>query len=434
MRCHVAAVLGLALLATPAASRAQEAATPVPASSAEASPKRVRDSCLDCHRRLEDPRLSGPTKKFDVDIHFVRGLGCSGCHGGNPADPEMTAMDPDKGFRGKPERAQIAELCASCHANAAYMKHYNPRPYIFSMDEFRTSVHCKKISEGDLKVATCTNCHGVHGILPPRDPASPVYPKNVAATCSHCHNAEYMKGRTVPTNQYSLWVGSVHGKALLEKGDLSAPACNDCHGNHGAVPPKVRDVTLVCGTCHGREAELFENSPVKKAMEDQGKRACVTCHGNHGVQHPTDDMLLSGRLGVCGQCHKPGSPGERASETIIARFRGLLGRISDGDSLLALAERRGMETGVGRAAWREAQDHVINVRAAIHSFDFAQISTVLADGEKTADAGLGHARTALRDWRTRRVGMALSLGVILVLIGLLALRVRRLDAGASPSA
>ncbi len=426
---RVTFALGAALAAAAAAAFVLGAA--LAAGAAAEAPKRPANSCLTCHRQLGDPRLSQPTRNFDQDIHELRGLGCVACHGGNPADPEMTAMDPDKGFRGKPERNQIAELCASCHANAAFMKHYNPRPYIFSMDEFRTSVHCKKIAEGDTKVATCTNCHGVHGILSPRDPASPVYPKNVPATCAKCHNPDYMKGRTVPTNQHALFVGSVHGRALLEKGDLSAPACNDCHGNHGAVPPGVRDVTLVCGTCHGREAELFNKSRVKAAMEEQGKRACVTCHGNHGVQHPTDAMLFAGRQGVCGQCHVPGSPGDRASAQIIQRFRGLLTRIGEGDSLLALAETRGMETGPGREAWREAQDHMTNVRAALHSFDLGQISVVLSEGEEFAGRGVEQARKALREWRTRRVGMALSLVVILAMIGLLALRIRRLEAGST---
>jgi hypothetical protein len=395
---------------------------------AVAQERRARDGCLDCHRQLDDPRLSKPALGFPRDIHAARGLNCTACHGGDASDPEMTGMDPDKGFRGKPERKQIAEVCASCHASATFMKRFNPRPYIFSLDEFRTSVHCKKISEGDTKVATCTNCHGVHGILSPKDPDSPVYPANVPRTCAGCHNPEYMKGRTVPTNQYALYVGSVHGRALLEKGDLSAPACNDCHGNHGAAPPGIRDVSHVCGTCHGREAELFNASRVKDMMELQGKRACVTCHGNHGVQHPTDAMLSPGPQGVCGQCHQPGSPGDRGAHEVVTRFAGLADRIHQADSLLAMADTRGMETEHIRESLREARDQMTNVRSALHSFDLAKISAVLKEGETYAAHSEEQARKALRDWRDRRVGMAASLAVILVLIGLLLLKIRALEA------
>jgi hypothetical protein len=384
------------------------------------------NSCLDCHRGLEG-RLQAPTAAFAQDIHAVRGLGCVACHGGNPADPEMTAMDPDKGFRGAPKRSEIAEMCASCHADAAMMKRYNPQPYIFSMGEFRTSVHCKKISEGDLKVATCTNCHGVHGILPHRDPRSPVYHRNVPHTCAQCHNPDYMKGRTVRTDQYALYQGSVHGKALLERDDPAAPACNNCHGNHGAVPPNTRDISVVCGNCHGREGELFEKSKVKAVLELEGKRGCVTCHGNHDVQRPTDRMVSTGPEGVCGRCHATDSPGARATAIIVPRFIALRTSIAEAESLLALADQRGMETTAGRELLKQASDQVVTTRATLHSFDAAQITAVIAEGERFANGGRDHALSSLRDWRTRRVGMGLSLVVILALIGLLVLHIRRLE-------
>ena len=298
------------------------AAPPAPAASAPAPT--ARNTCFECHSQQEEERLVAPTRHFAEDIHAVRGLGCVACHGGNSSDPDISAMDPDKGYKGKPARSEIAEVCASCHANAAYMKRFNPKPYVFSMAEFRTSVHCKKIAEGDPKVATCTNCHGVHGILPRKDPRSPVYHRNVPFTCAKCHNAEYMAGRTVPTNQFALFSQSVHGKALFEKDDMAAPACNDCHGNHGAVPPNTRDISLVCGNCHGREGELFAKSRVSAAFLLQGRRGCVTCHSNHGVQHPTDATLqrylstppgvpVEGRrvfLHFCSACHGPYGKGD----------------------------------------------------------------------------------------------------------------------------
>jgi len=267
----------------------------------------------------------------------------------------------------------------------------------------------------------------VHGILSPKDPNSPVYPVNVPATCGKCHNAEYMKGRTVPTNQHDLYVKSVHGKALLEKGDLSAPACNDCHGNHGAAPPGIRDVSLVCGKCHMREAELFNASRVKDMMELQGKRACVTCHSNHDVQHPTDAMLSPGPGGVCGQCHAPGSPGDRAAREIVTRFAALDQGIAHGDSLAAAAESLGMDTELAKTTLREARDRMTNVRAALHSFDRPTITGVLKEGENFARQGSDQAGSLLRDWHNRRVGMAMSLLVILALIGLLVARIRSLE-------
>ena len=52
---------------------------------------------------------------------------------------------------------------------------------------------------------------------------------------------------------------------------------------------------------------------------------------------------------------------------------------------------------------------------------------MLAEGEKFTGQATDQASGLLRDWRNRRVGMALSLVVILGLIGLLVLRIRSLE-------
>lgn len=426
-----ALLLALGALVGAAMARAiPEAAAPVASAPARTVSRTPINTCLACHRQEKEPRLVTPTLHIAEDIHTRRGLGCAACHGGDPTDPDITAMDPDKGYIGKPQRIQIAELCAKCHADAAFMKRYNPKPYIFSLAEFRTSVHCKKISEGDTKVATCTNCHGVHGILPHTDPASPVYHTNVPATCAQCHNADYMKGRKVPTDQYALYKQSVHGRALLEKLDLSAPACNDCHGNHGAVPPNTRDISRVCANCHGREGELFEASPVKEMMELEGKRGCVTCHSNHNVQRPTDAMIgLSGE-GVCGSCHQPGSMGESAAAKIVPEFHQLKRRVAKGDSLLTRAEQLGMPSSKGRELLKQANDQLVAVRATLHGFDSKQIMAVVAEAAGYADKAVDAGEWALKDWRQRRFGMGLSLIAIVCMIGLLVLKIRQIEGDA----
>ncbi len=389
------------------------------------------NQCLECHRKEKDHRISAPTLHIDQDIHTKRGIGCVDCHGGVATDPDITGMDPDKGYIGKPKHAEIAALCTKCHANAAYMKRFNPQPYVFSIDEFHTSVHWKRTNAGDKMAATCTDCHGVHGILPHKDPASPVYTLNVPQTCAHCHNPTYMKGRTLPTDQYALYKDSVHGKALLEKKDLSAPACNSCHGNHGAVPPNTRDISVVCANCHGREGELFEASKVKASLELQGKRGCVTCHGNHGVNQPTDAMIAVGEPGVCGKCHQAGSAGARASAQIVARFDSLRTRVAQADSLLDRAERLGMPTEKARESLKQATDQLVNLRVVLHSFDTKQIDGVLTEGSSQAGQAIAFGERALKDWHTRRVGMGLSLIAIVVVIVLLSSLIREIE---NPSA
>ena len=58
-----------------------------------------KSSCIECHAKLDDPRLSAPAKLFDNDIHRARGLSCNDCHGGDPnADTKESAKDPDQGL------------------------------------------------------------------------------------------------------------------------------------------------------------------------------------------------------------------------------------------------------------------------------------------------------------------------------------------------
>ena len=77
---------------------------------------------------------------------------------------------------------------------------------------------------------------------------------------------------------------SVHWAAMTAKGDLSAPTCNSCHGNHGAVPPGVNWVGNVCGQCHTVQADLFKSSVHAKAFTEMGTPGCATCHENHAIR------------------------------------------------------------------------------------------------------------------------------------------------------
>jgi hypothetical protein len=145
------------------------------------------------------------------------------------------------------------------------------------------------------------------------------------------------------------------------------------------------------------------------------------------VQQPTDAMLSAAPGGKCAGCHKPGSVAEQGTSAIVASFRGLQDAVSSTDSLLKVAEVRGMETGPGREGLKEAQDRLVGVRAGLHSFDPKQIGAVLAEGADFARKAADHGREALRDWHNRRLGMVLSLVVILILIGLVVAKIRQIE-------
>jgi bacterioferritin-associated ferredoxin len=221
-----------------------------------------QNSCITCHKVLPDERLSAPAEKFSEDIHATEGFICIACHGGDATIVGPGAMDPAKGYIGLPKREQVPELCGRCHSNAQFMRRFNPALRVDQVAEFETSVHGQRLlSDGDPNVATCTSCHTVHSIKPASDPRSSVHPLRVPATCGRCHaDAERMARYNIPTNQLEQYQTSIHWETISEDGDLSAPTCNDCHGNHGAAPPGLSWVGNVCAQCHSMMAELFNES------------------------------------------------------------------------------------------------------------------------------------------------------------------------------
>lgn len=309
-------------------------------------------SCTTCHGDAEmfDEQALAIVEGFQRDVHASVGLSCHDCHGGNPApeaaedvDLAMDAEFAENPYRGAPARAAIPSFCGRCHSDPEYMKRFRPDIRVDQEQEYWTSHHGKALRAGNSKVATCIDCHSVHGILAPANPESPVYPSRVAETCRSCHSSSYQMagatlpdGRPLPTDQYVLWRRSVHAAALLEKGDLSAPTCNDCHGNHGAVPPGVESIGFVCGQCHGREARLFRASRKHAKLQEHNEylqdgnegcascheppepqaelttvRAlaeCTICHGNHAVVRATVAILANLPETPCAFCHQAEAP------------------------------------------------------------------------------------------------------------------------------
>jgi len=340
-----AGLMILLLLGSAAMAAAQ---TPEPTPAPEPSEGRdlPASSCVACHG---DPDWGGDPaliEGFSRGVHREVGLSCVDCHGGNP-DPALAedmgaAMDPDDPdhpYVGRPSRIEIPSFCGRCHSDPIYMRRFHPDPRVDQEQEYLTSHHGRALLEGDTRVATCIDCHGVHGILRPSNPKAPVYPKQVAETCGACHDdpermagSTLPDGRPLPVDQHARWSRSIHAKALLERGDLFAPTCNDCHGNHGATPPGVTSIGFVCGQCHGREAELFRASPKQEGFalhnemmlpdmsadgcadchgEPQASlrtvrqfTECATCHGNHAIVRPTLALLAPVTQTPCALCHE----------------------------------------------------------------------------------------------------------------------------------
>jgi hypothetical protein len=396
----------------------------------------ISKMCAGCHADPEAMRRYGsqlPTNQWENLQASVHGklsttgkehiLQCTTCHSAhgivsvkNPASPVFPL--------------NVVKTCTQCHANAAFMRSYNPSMPVDQLDKYRTSVHGIRNAKGDAHTAECASCHGSHDIRSAKDVKSRVYPTNIPATCAHCHSdAVLMKAYKIPTDQYEKFSKSVHGVALLQKNDVSAPACNSCHGNHGAAPPGVESVSKVCGTCHALNADLFSSSPHKKAFDDRNLPECETCHGNHEIVAATDQLLGVASDATCSRCH---TGNESAKGFIVARtMRMLIDSLELSErharSQIDDAEQKGMEISEAKFKLRDVRQAWLQSRTMVHSFDEEKFHDVVQKGLVVAASVSVQAKEAIDEYYFRRYGLGFATIIITILASSLYLFIKRIE-------
>jgi hypothetical protein len=386
------------------------------------------DNCLTCHNDWEDD--TGPSHLITRDIHFQKGLGCTDCHGGDPALDDMDDVRKSAGFKGVPNHLQVPDFCARCHSDAAYMRSHNPALPTDQLDKYRTSVHGQRLfGQRDVKVANCVSCHSVHQIGDGKLPHSSTYPANVPATCGKCHaDPNYMAGYGISTTQLDDFRQSVHGIALLERNDLGAPACNDCHSNHGAAPPGHESLAAVCGNCHVFQMELYDKSPHKVAFEENDFPMCETCHSNHRIEKPDDAMVGTNDAAVCSDCHSA-DDGTRAfgvADTLASGLGRLVNARSQAKAALDDAMAKGMLTTDEEFMLGEVDQALIQARTAIHAFGTVDFLPKAEIGLAKADTVRMNSTALIDDYYYRRKGLAIAtLFITIVAVGLY-LKIRRM--------
>ena len=323
------------------------------------------DPCLECHApaaEAVEQKLQVNAEAWSASLHGQAGIGCASCHAGKDDFPH-NASDPwkpcaechedavkefarsvhakAKGTPGAPaincsmchgslhevkssadeasptHPKKLADTCGACHANPDLAVRGGIK-LVQPLAAYAASVHARGIAKGE-HAASCSDCHGSHGILPGSDPRSQVNHQRVPDTCGTCH--------TEITAQYKT---SVHGIAAAA-GKRDAPICTDCHGEHRIIEPARPDSPvyasnvpkMTCGRCHGdvRLAEKFgmEDANVA-AYEDSfhglASRSgatsvanCASCHGIHDILPSTDvrsHVHKDNIAKTCGSCH-PGA-------------------------------------------------------------------------------------------------------------------------------
>jgi predicted CXXCH cytochrome family protein len=238
-----------------------------------------------------------------------------------------------------------------------------------------------------------------------------------------------MKQYKIPTDQFEQYAKSVHGVALLQKKDLGAPACNDCHGNHGATPPGVQSISKVCGTCHAMNADLFSASPHKHAFDERKLPECETCHGNHGITPASKEMVGTGEQALCVRCHSATTNAKGFATAAV--MRGLVDSLESSEgrahALLDDAEQKGMEVSEAKFRLRDVHQARLESRTMVHAFNEAKFRDVAEKGLGIAAEVAGEGTKAVDEYYFRRIGLGVSTSIMTVLAVSLGLYIRRIE-------
>lgn len=248
--------------------------------------------CLACHANQKDyPHRSSQ-------------LTCLECHAELGGDPQTTYQPLSVMLAYADSRAitiEANESCRACHAE--------------KFEEAVDSAHARVLAGGNREAPLCVDCHGSHDITPPDEPRA-----RISQTCAKCHQAVYTTYRTsihgmaletesnpdVPTCVDCHGVHSVRGPRDPAFRNDTIAICGGCHGDKARMD-KYGISTEVFETYlddfHGRTVNFFRRETTNIASN---KATCFDCHGIHNIRSPEDPLSTvypTNLQRTCQQCH-----------------------------------------------------------------------------------------------------------------------------------
>jgi hypothetical protein len=404
------------------------------AAAAAAQDRGVSSCATNCHGK--------EATAYRTDVH--RGaLRCVDCHGGNAlaTRDKDKAHDAAKGYRGRPERKAIPELCGNCHADPRRMALHS-----LATDElalYRVSAHgIAVLQRGRTDAAVCSDCHGAHGILPSHDRRAPTAAINQPATCARCHADQAMMSKAgLPHDTVARFLDSVHGHVLIDEDARGAPSCADCHGAHGARPPDARDVVQVCARCHGATGDIYRDSAHGRSEEmncrtchvdekgrEYDRSDCTTCHGTHSIQVTTDAALQGDVPGHCDHCHREPGEAQEFVRTVLDGKQDLRRRLNETRADCIRLRERGLFLENESSFLRESQRSMVSARPKLHGVVIETMRRHFEDGvrrQEQAKEMIGKRDHVLRDRALVLGGIAAFLLMFAAVLGVRLRELRR---------
>ncbi len=319
-------LLAAATLCWQASARAEEAT----AKEAAKPGKLDKATCMTCHDgrkgKLEVPAKDGEKRVLAAidTAKYYRGMHgemqCVDCH------KEIT--DSVAQHKANPEIAK--PNCVTCHeALWATVQKDNLIEekarlglVVQNAEAYKKSFHARPDKDDPSRPkAYCEDCHNSHEFnVPPLGTTKRnAWHREIPKTCGEkCHD-----------EQYQTYSSSVHGEALLDKGNVKSADCADCHTTHSIKGTssdafKLANVNA-CGNCHKDELKSYTDTyhgQVNRLGYTYTAR-CVDCHGSHGilaVDNAKSKVSAKNRMKTCKQCHNDKKPGMHEATAGFASF------------------------------------------------------------------------------------------------------------------
>jgi hypothetical protein len=273
-------------------------------------------ACLACHGQpgqtltLDDGDILDvyvPEVMYRVSVHGQERVACTDCHveiSGYPHPPFQAADRRDASL-------QLYTACQACHADQ----------YAQASD----GAHAAALQAGNREAAVCTDCHSAHAVRRLKDPETgqplPGARIWIPITCARCHSAIYQVYRDSVHGGALLTEDNIdvptcvdcHGVHRIEDPTTSAfrlkspGICAECHTD-AQIMDRYGLSTQVLDTYvadfHGTTVTLFEK---QSPDAETNKPVCFDCHGVHDIRRVDDPQkglqVRENLLARCQICH-----------------------------------------------------------------------------------------------------------------------------------
>jgi len=168
--------------------------------------EQIAITCGKCHEEI--------SREYQASIHgravamgIYESPTCTDCH-----DEHLIKPHHDADAKVSPEHL-AKDLCGDCHTSPEMVAKFGIQGAV--LDTYLDSYHGWAVDRGSSLAATCTDCHTVHDIRSPLDPASSVHDDQVTATCAQCHTNSNRAFAVSYTHESALEARGAHGWVRL---------------------------------------------------------------------------------------------------------------------------------------------------------------------------------------------------------------------------